>query len=724
LLRRHSAKTEEGQLPVITVTNASNIVNGDVSSDAALVANGGADGISLPEAIMAANNTPQPTTIVFSSALSGQTIVAGPQGLPSVTGAGLTIMGLVNADGSPAITIAAAPNPTSTLLFVSASNFTLAHLAFAHLGSAMGLVIQASPAGGPTQSISGINVTDNTFSNTGTPAAQSNLAIIVNISDDAHNETISSVTISNNAFTDFTGNDDGILVSTRGTDNAIKAVTISGNTFRNVTYGVELASSSTTNSTIDGTQIVGNSFSGSTFAVALNQVGNPGTTTGSVISSTLIANNLISDCRIAGVDFYAVQASNNATTDTSIVNNVFDNDNIAININGGTDKAVGNTVRGVNIVNDTIIDSSSPSIYLNPNQNTTGNTISGVTVENTLFFGNSVDVSAPTPISVSHSLTSLFGYAGTNGNVSGDPLFVNAAGDDFHLKAGSPAIGAGDPVVAPIVDLNLGGRFSGAGGLTAVDIGAYAFSPGPTPLDAPQALIAGISAVLRAKPGSAAYDGVEQPIAAALVAGSTAVTDAVGQLVVAARNTTSVATMAYEFFTSQAPSAVGMDYLVSPTGPNPNNLNSGYYQTFNVINRYINFAVNLGKVGAGEAWFQTNYGSLSLSDATAKAYGVIFGTTPTAAKVDSLLTPVVETLNGQNLTRADYFATYGGDGPNGLGTKAAMVGWILGEAVVSDLGSYAKSNDAFLTDVALHNAPFGVDVIGHYAQPGFAYTGW
>jgi hypothetical protein len=26
-----------------------------------------------------------------------------------------------------------------------------------------------------------------------------------------------------------------------------------------------------------------------------------------------------------------------------------------------------------------------------------------------------------------------------------------------------------------------------------------------------------------------------------------------------------------------------------------------------------------------------------------------------------------------------------------------------------------------LTDVALHNAAFGVDIIGHYAQAGFVY---
>ncbi len=88
-------------------------------------------------------------------------------------------------------------------------------------------------------------------------------------------------------------------------------------------------------------------------------------------------------------------------------------------------------------------------------------------------------------------------------------------------------------------------------------------------------------------------------------------------LVQTADSTSSVATIAYQFFTASTPSAAGMDVLVSPNGSNPNNLNSPYYQDFIKENRYINFAVNLGKVGAGAANFQAQYGSLSLTDATA-----------------------------------------------------------------------------------------------------------
>ena len=184
--------------------------------------------------------------------------------------------------------------------------------------------------------------------------------------------------------------------------------------------------------------------------------------------------------------------------------------------------------------------------------------------------------------------------------------------------------------------------------------------------------------------------------------------------------TTAVATLSYEFFTGVTPSKVGLDYLVDSAGGNADSLNSAYYQGFSSENRFINFAVNLGKLGDGAAAFTAAYGALSLSDATAKAYAVIFGTMPTADKVAAILN-APSTLPGE-ATRADYFAYYGGDGATGVGTKAAMVGYLLAEAVKADVGTYAKSDDAYLTALAAGTHQH-VDLVGVYGQPGFAYTG-
>jgi Ca2+-binding RTX toxin-like protein len=229
-----------------------------------------------------------------------------------------------------------------------------------------------------------------------------------------------------------------------------------------------------------------------------------------------------------------------------------------------------------------------------------------------------------------------------------------------------------------------------------------------------------ISRVLRGETNAAAPTSLAATLSAGLAAGSLSQSDALQQILLAAQNTSSVATLSYEFFTGKAPSAGGMDFLVSPTGPNPNNLNAAYYQSFSLENRYINFAVNLGKVGEGNTAFTAKYGGLSLFEATRMAYATIFGDAPSDAKLHAILDPTT-VLNGQTFSRSDYFAYYGQDGATGIGTKAAMVGYLLAEAEKADLGVYAKSNDAFLTDVALHNASFGLDLVGVYNQPGFVF---
>lgn len=65
-------------------------------------------------------------------------------------------------------------------------------------------------------------------------------------------------------------------------------------------------------------------------------------------------------------------------------------------------------------------------------------------------------------------------------NQSGDPLFADAAGGDFHLLTGSPAIDAGDDPSERSLATDLDGRPRVRG--AAVDIGAFEFSP---PVSAP-----------------------------------------------------------------------------------------------------------------------------------------------------------------------------------------------------------------------------------------------
>lgn len=78
--------------------------------------------------------------------------------------------------------------------------------------------------------------------------------------------------------------------------------------------------------------------------------------------------------------------------------------------------------------------------------------LSTVRVSNCIFWNNagddfSVDPTSTLAVSYTCSQEAVAGA----GNISSDPRFVNAAGDDYHLAAGSPCIDAGDPA-APFGD--------------------------------------------------------------------------------------------------------------------------------------------------------------------------------------------------------------------------------------------------------------------------------
>ena len=277
-----------------------------------------------------------------------------------------------------------------------------------------------------------------------------------------------------------------------------------------------------------------------------------------------------------------------------------------------------------------------------------------------------------------------------------EPAKVSASGNYFGASTSSE-------ISAKILD-----RTDDLTRAATVDINAQRFTPVTSAPSLPSGELAEMLTlnILRQGKGTAAYNSV-----LAIANSATSQAAAIDSVVKLADLTTSVATLSYQFFTGKIPSLAGLNYLVSTSGPNPNNINSAYYQLFSMENRYINFAVNLGRDGEGKAPFTAKYGSLSLFDATREAYKTIFGSTPTDAKIHALID-----------NRIDYFAYYGKDGAEGIGTKAAMVGWLLAEAEKADLGSFAKANAALLADLS-DGATLAIDLIGIYWKPEYAYLG-
>lgn len=103
---------------------------------------------------------------------------------------------------------------------------------------------------------------------------------------------------------------------------------------------------------------------------------------------------------------------------------------------------------------------------------------------------------------------------------------------------------------------------------------------------------------------------------------------------------------------------------------NPWALNSSYFQAMNLENPYASSATWMaGQSQADLIRFVLDYGPLTLLEALKKAHCEIFRTDRTQAELQALLTP----------ERKAYFTSYS-EGGEGLGAKAALIGWLLSEA--------------------------------------------
>lgn len=187
-----------------------------------------------------------------------------------------------------------------------------------------------------------------------------------------------------------------------------------------------------------------------------------------------------------------------------------------------------------------------------------------------------------------------------------------------------------------------------------------------------------------------------------------------------AKATTQVAVMSYGFLADLTLGTAGVDYLVSATGGNPNNLNSAYYASFNLENRFINFAVNLVKHGEAKQAFINAYGEFGTAyDTFQKAYRKLFGVEKPIDEVIAILSDDIPDGHGGTYTRGEYFVEIGGDGGNGLGTRAAMVGWLMAEAVKSGQGPYVEAVKAYLADIGLDGRAAAMPVfISAYGEGG------
>jgi hypothetical protein len=273
----------------------------------------------------------------------------------------------------------------------------------------------------------------------------------------------SSAIIKNNVITNNTPagcwglGGGGIKISGAGNAQILNN-TITGNTVWGHGGGIEI--NGTTLVTIQGNTIQNNSAN-------TNNGGGISVENGSQAN---IVNNLItSNTGFLGSGIYLISTFGNQ--------NVLVNNTIAFNVlpqgfANGQEVWMSGFQTGTQFANNVVVDGTgSGAVGCDPSFPSTPN-----------FVANDVLSTQPTtPPQPAPSFSGCQDPTGTNGNISADPQFVNAAGNDFHLQSTSPAIDVGSNTAPdlPSKDLDGNARIGPGNASTCagtVDMGAYEFA--------------------------------------------------------------------------------------------------------------------------------------------------------------------------------------------------------------------------------------------------------
>ena len=444
-------------LAAVTVSNNNDVVNGDVTSIAALIASDGGDGISLREAIQAANaDAGVADDVTFEAALDGlQILLTVAQGELAITdplsidasalAGGITINGNdPSGTAGDGIRIFNIDDSAGGAIAVTLNNLTLT-------GG------DVSGGGGAIFSSENLTVTNCTI--TGNEATSDGGGVAASYGT----TTITNSTISGN----FAGEDGGGLAISGGTASITNS-TISGNMANlrgggiYVNYG---ADTEITNSTISG-----------------NSAGNAGGGIYAYFGSTAITNSTISgntaDDKGGGI--YAYVGSGDSLT--------IQNSTITLNTSdfpsGGAGSGGGMYLSGdggsVDLEN-TIIAGNTDNTDAAPDiDNTTATDNPTLTVSFTLVGNNEGSGLAAGALVGTNAMpiNPLLGPLGDNGG----PTLTHA------VLLSSPALDAGNPLFLPPPNFDQRGapfdrvvNGDGVGG-ARLDIGAFEFLPPPPPI--------------------------------------------------------------------------------------------------------------------------------------------------------------------------------------------------------------------------------------------------
>ncbi len=418
------------QASVITISNNSDTVNGDVSSPENLTSSPGADGISLQEALLAANNAAGPHTLRFAGSLKGSTITL--QGwLPEITRNGIDIRGDIDGDGVPDITIdgggsSGCPFRIKTssvsISFLIMSNFTSSGVQVLTDNNGPNLVENITIKGnrisagwdgihvanqGSDRTIRNVLITGNSLVDNGF----SGIFIGAGGEQSSSRNSVSNVQITDNSIMNFDSNRLSVVAFggtlKGGSNNTLTGLNILRNTMNNLLLISGGNAMGCQNNRVEDVVIAGNSIQASPMAIEILGGAQDGSSP-SQGEATDVSGNVVSNVRIAenslvtgGIQFVGADGQYRAPQYLALQNRV---ENVLIERNtirdcpsssgiqfqGGSHGGQNNTVRWATIRNNLIVRNQNGAgiSLLGGFEYSDNNTIRGVDVVNNTIAEN------------------------------------------------------------------------------------------------------------------------------------------------------------------------------------------------------------------------------------------------------------------------------------------------------------------------------------------------
>jgi hypothetical protein len=441
----------------ILVTNISEDINGDTSSPAALKANPGPDGISLPEAMRAAEATVGYETITFDASLLGSVIhITGS--LPFITQGNLVIDGNIDSNATPDITIDGTGAAGFNGFDINgASNVVIKGLTIQNYKK-HGVNITPDAASGKNL-VENIVLYQNTISNMPYAAISvmpytmqgviirnveiisntlqnclGGVSVIAGMGSGSIDNEISGVSIINNTI-DNPGRDIGIFVSTSTsvglTGNTIRDIEIRGNRLLNHYESTILIAGSNDalchNNTVDGVVIADNYIDSSHVAIEFVTEAGANSTNNRVTNVSITGNTMVSGgIHFGGATGYG--ANHNTTSNVLIASNHIRSSYAnGIYLAAGSDGALNNLFENIVLQDNFVVGSRDCGILLTGNDwNSPGNQIRNVAITNQTLVDNGIGSSWASGLSIH---TRYVGNPITGVTIANTILWGNGFGD-------------------------------------------------------------------------------------------------------------------------------------------------------------------------------------------------------------------------------------------------------------------------------------------------------